>query len=505
MPPPIRPRPRLLLAALLLSAAGALRAQVDGNIWLTAAGGVAPGAVIELTTAGSVAGVYPGPLVGSSGVAKDLFLERVWVCDDQAPNAISSTPGMVRLYRSGVGLAASYAAPGIRGLAVLGNGDLAALLSRSVWLPAEVQILPSVGTPPPPPSTVGYGAVQIRAGRDQTCWTLNQVSGTVSRIQNGLVAHIPVNLPGTLSAIETLPSGGLVVTASGVASAVILDSAGAFQDTVNLPEPPLRVAADGDEALCMLGASGTFFRIHTPSQQLIESWPLGAGPFGSLLAGPRATVWIERHGPNPRVEAYGRGGALIVSTPLPAATRTFGDPLGIEHAWKADPDGDNDADGITNREEYRRGTDPSDDASIPPLLSLAPHPQAPFAISLEAPGADGLIFVILVSLSGSTPPLSLSIDGISAPYCDLVIFEDVLAAEMVQSQPWVSAMFPGMPLSVVGPGGQIVFPVTLHPVLQALGSGVTFSCSGAIIDSNLTTVRATTKTLFFDALGTPLP
>jgi hypothetical protein len=188
------------------------------------------------------------------------------------------------------------------------------------------------------------------------------------------------------------------------------------------------------------------------------------------------------------------------------ATRTLGDPFGLEHAWKAQPNGDNDQDGSSNIEEYRRGTDPGNAQSIPPSLQLGPSiGSAPFSITLNAPGSDGLIFVVLCSLSGASPGLSLSADGFSAPFYDLVVFDDMLATGLVVGASWASGVFPGMPLAAVGLGGQITFPVRLPPILVSLGAGFRISCSGAVIDSGLLSVKATTSTLCFDVLGNPCP
>jgi hypothetical protein len=159
-------------------------------------------------------------------------------------------------------------APGIRGLAVMTSFDLAVLLAPSPLAAGQVQIVPTFGTPPPPPISVGFGAIQIRAGLNDIVWTLNQFSSSVSRIQNGTVLTIPISLGGTLQSLEVLPTGGVIVGSSGVSQVVRVNEAGTAVTLHTTPEAPVRLAVDGDGALCMVGGSGTFYRMHIPTGQV---------------------------------------------------------------------------------------------------------------------------------------------------------------------------------------------------------------------------------------------
>ena len=480
-----------------------LRSQMDSNLWLVAPGGVQPGALIEISPAGSLVAVYPGPIAGSCGVAKDRFLRRVWVCDDFAVLPGQTIPGVVRLYVSGVGLQASFGAPGMRSAAVTSGLDLAVLLAANPFSPGQVQIIPSLGTPLPPPVLVGVGSSILRAGRGDVLWTLNQLSASVSRIQAGIVQSVPVVLPAAAQMLEAHPSGGCIVATPGAAQMAVVEDSGQSVQYFPLPEAPLRIAVDGDGVLCLIGPSATFYRVHIPSGQILESWNLLGSAFGSIIPGPGGNIWIEEAGATPGVRRYGRGGTSSLFISLPAATRTLGDPFGLEHAWKADRSGDNDDDGVSNEEEHRRGTDPVDSQSLPPYLVVEPGIGTSFGIGLHAQGADGLILVVLCSLSGETPGLSLSGDGFSAPHFDLVVTGDALALGMVQGQPWVQAMFPGMPLSVIGAGGRLSFPFVLPPAAMPIAPYLRFTCAGAVIDGSLMSVRATTAPLRFDGLGNP--
>ena len=479
-------------------------AQVDENLWLVANGGLAAGTLYQLDGQGNLIGTYAGASLGSSGVAKDLFLGRVWLCDDDASNSVSPHAGRIRLYQAGVGLVASFPAPAIGGIAMLESGDIAAIINESSFTPSKVQVLPSSGIPPPPPITVGWDARKIRGAPGPRIWTLNLISGSVSLVQGPVATNITIPLAGALSDLSVLPGGDVVVSALGDPNVARVSYDGSSVTTISIPEAPLRMTVDADGDLLMIGTSGFFHRINLTSLQVIESWPTGGTSFGNMFPGRKGEVTVEISSAPPRCVRYARGGTVLWSTNLPNATVTFGDPTGLEFAWKAAPAFDLDMDGATNWEEYRRGSDPINILDVPPSLVRSQPVGPAFDVTIDAPGHGGRAFILLCAVNGSTP-LSLAPVGYGAPFYDLDFVADPLVQLIATGDPVIAPMFGGSPFGFLDSSGQFTGSMDLSAIAAYPPGTAHIYCAGMVFDSSLQRVEATTRTICFDNQGNSCP
>lgn len=494
-----------LKTVLILSILSSLAAgQFDDRLWLIQAAGAGPGRVYECDRDGAILNWFPGPQFGSGGVAKDLFLNRVWVCDDGAWNGFGQATGAIRAYEAGIGETTSYSLPGARAIAMLSGGDVAVLLNSNPLQPSEVQIVPwnSAGGGLPPRIPVGMNALQMVSGPNDVIWTLDSLSGTVSRIEGSIATPITLaTSTATLDRLVLLPGGQILVTFQNQSVAAVLSPDGTVEWSLALPEAPLRIAADGDTSVFMIGASGQLYRINTRSAAIVDQFPLTGGSFGALIPAQRGRVWIEDMVTR-TVTEYGFGGTIHGTITTPFATHTRGDPLGLEWASKTQPDGDVDGDGATTSTEIRRGTDALDGSDVPPQLIETGAIGGVIPMQIDAPGRPNRPFVLLASLSGARAQ-PLGPDGHSAPYYELNVVGDMLTWAMLQNSA-VSAHFLGMPLGDLDGNGQASAAIDLA-AFQGYPSLVNIYCCAVIFEPGFTAVSATTNPVCFDNTGTPCP
>ncbi|MEE2711277.1 MAG: hypothetical protein VX913_00750 [Planctomycetota bacterium] len=487
------------LTLILLILCPIVSAQFDDQLWLVQAAGGGPGRVFECDRDGSIVGRYPGPAFGSGGVLKDLFLNRVWVCDDGYWNGLGVSTGAVRSYAAGLGQTGIIPKPGARAIAQISGGDLAVLINPHPLQASSVEIIPAgggVGTV----VTVGTHAVEMVAGRDDTVWTLNRVSGTISRVQNGIAQTvIPVTSNAALDRLVLLPSGGVLVTFQGQSLAAIFDSTGVNEVPVNLPEPVIRVAADADTSVFMLGQSRQVYRFNLRSGVITDQFPVSGVAFGALIPAQGGRIWIEET-TTKTITCFGFGGAVLISLSTPYATHSRGDPLGLEWSCKTAPGADVGGDGVASGAEIRRGTDVLDGTDFPPSLYEVGAVGNFIPIGLSAPGRPGQVFVLLASLSG-VRPVSLGVDGASAPYFDLAVFDDGLAYAMLVN-PVIQAHLINMPFGMLDGSGLGLSAIDLSGFASLPGGLLQIYCCAMILGPG-NSVEATTNPVCFDNLGTP--
>jgi len=493
-------RTTLILAVLTSFVA----AQFDDRLWLVQAAGAGPGQVFECDRDGSVINQYPGPQFGSGGVVKDLFLNRVWVCDDAAWNGFGQPTGALRAYEAGVGEVATVPMPGARAITMLSGGDVAVLLNRNPLQPSAVQVVPwsSVGGPLPSPITVGLNALQMVSGPGNVIWTLDSLSQTVTRISGTTALTItPTTSVAAVDRLVLLPSGQILITFQGQAVAAMLSSDGLTEVALFLPEPAIRVAADGDVSVYVIGASGQFYRVNTGTGQIVDQFPLPAGNFGAVIPVQRGGVWVEELN-SATLTCYGFGGVVNSSFATQFATHTRGDPLGFEWATKTQPDADIDGDGVGSGLEVRRGTDMLASGDVPPQLVEIGGINGVIPMMISAPGRGNLPFVLLPSLSGARS-LALGSDGHSAPYFELSVAGDSLTFLLLSSQT-VASHFLGMPLGVLNANGTGYAAIDLS-AFGAFPGLVNIYCCAIVFEPGFAAVSATTNPVCFDNTGTPCP
>lgn len=491
---------RLILAILTLGPL--LCGQFDDRLWLVQAGGGGPGRVFECDRAGTILGSYPGPALGSGGVVKDLFLDRVWVCDDGYWNGWGVATGAVRCYVAGVGSTAVISVPGARAVAQLSNGDLAVLINPHPLQPSTVQIIPTAGGPWPAPVTVGTNAAEMVSGRDGAVWTLNRVSGDVSRVQNGIAQTInPLTSSATPDRLVLLPDGGILLTFQGQTIAALFDLTGVVETPITLPEPAIRVAADGDTSAFMLGQSLQAYRFNVSDGAITDQFPVPGVAFGALIPGQRGRLWIEET-TTKTITCYGYGGTALVSMNTPYATHSRGDPLGLEWCAKTQPGADVDGDGIPSVTEIHRGSDVLDGSDVPATLYEVGSFGNFIPLVVSAPGRPGQTFVLLASLSG-VGSVPLGPDGVSAPYFDLAIFSDALAWAMLV-EPSFQGQLINMPFGQLNGSGLGLAAIDLTGFSSLPPGLAELYCCAMVIGPGYA-VEVTSNPVCFDNLGTPCP
>lgn len=489
------PRLTLLLLILCPLASG----QFDDRLWLVQAAGAGPGRVFECDRDGTLVAAYPGPALGSGGVLKDLFLHRVWVCDDAYWNGLGVPTGAVRSYAAGVGATSIVPKPGARAIAQTSTGDLAVLINPHPLHRSTVEIL-TPGGGVATAVTVGINAVEMVAGHDETLWTLNRVSGTISRIQHGTMQTItPITSNATLDCLVLLPNGGVLVTFQGQVVAAIFDAAGNSELPVALPEPVIRAVADGDTSAFMLGQSRQVYRFDVKTGLITDQFPVSGVAYGALIPTQRGRLWIEETTTS-TITCYGFGGTVLTSLSTPFATHSRGDPLGLEWSSKTVPESDVDGDGIPSHTEVRRGTDLLDGTDFPPMLYEVGAMGNFIPMGISAPGRPGQTFVLLASLSG-VRPVALGPDGVSAPYYNLAVFDDGLAYAMLVN-PVIQGQLINMPFGVLDGAGLGVAAIDLTGFTSLPGGLVEFYCCAMVLGPG-NVVEATTNPVCFDNLGTP--
>lgn len=467
-------RLQILIATTLT---GLAPAQVDSRLWLVQSPAVAAsGLVFEIDRTGAVVATWPGPPGGTRSVVKDPYVHQVYVVDDAG--------GRIFVYASGTGLVNTVAAPGIKSAAVMSNGDIALLVDGGFLQPGRVQIIPRTwfstpSVPWPAPIPVGFVPTRLLAGPNETLWILDGFSFGVTRLQSGASQSLGFGAvaQNSIQGIHLRPDGGLVATFNQSAIAVRVSAAGAIEGTIVLPEAALHFALDADTSAIMLGVSGALRSLDPRTGAVDWSVFLGAGTnVTGLIPDHQHAFWIE-DAAGPAVVKFGWGGAVLATVPLPAATSTAGDPLGLEFGGKANPAIDLDNDGVSTAEEMHFGSDPLDPGDLPAFLIVGPPVGGIASLGLYAPSRGGQVAYILASLSGSQST-ALGPDNRSAPYLDLN--SDLLTSGLVAGSLPVGSLFLGMPAGVLNTAGLAYAGVNFGALALPPGS-VTLSLCAVIL------------------------
>ena len=108
--------------------------------------------------------------------------------------------------------------------------------------------------------------------------------------------------------------------------------------------------------------------------------------------------------------------------------------------------------------------------------------------------------MLLASLSG-VRPVSLGVDGASAPYFDLAVFDDGLAYAMLVN-PVIQGQLINMPFGMLDGSGLGLSAIDLSGFASLPGGLIQIYCCAMILGPG-NAVEATTNPVCFDNLGTP--
>jgi hypothetical protein len=404
-------RPAILAFAALCACGGPARAQFAGRAFLASTAGVGvPGAIFELALDGTVLATHPGPAAGVARLLLDLPRARLYMLD--------SGGTQLSLLDPATGRRAQIAVSGGRDLALRPDGRLLLVHQTGGFgSPGSVQEIDPQGGAWPAPVPLAPDPREALWAPGGILWVRHGVPNQISRVSGGVVSNIPLAPFSATAAqgIAVFPDGGVAV--SFLASGLIqfLDAAGLPRTALALPEPALRMSADRDRHLWVLGPTRVF-SVDVPRGQLASEvlLPPGLGAV-QVHAHQGYRFWIEE-GTTPALRHWSGDGVFLGQAVLPRATATAGDPFGLDAAILIHPGGDRDLDGHTNLEEFRRGTSLMHAGDAPADLYVGPGVGGVIPLVIHARSAPLGLGLLLLGITPAGPGgVGLGPDG-GAPY-----------------------------------------------------------------------------------------
>ncbi|MEM7167169.1 MAG: IPT/TIG domain-containing protein [Planctomycetota bacterium] len=303
---------------------------------------------------------------------------------------------------------------------------------------------------------VGNGPRGVSISASGAVWVANSLAGSVSRVTSGLVFTFPTG--GTPFDVAVRATGEVWVSNLIGNSVQLLSAAGAVTDTVAVGLSPQGLALDEQDRLWVAATGSSTVYLIPQANSTPTIFSVGANPRGVAVDG-RGRAWVACQGDNTVHRIDPRTGS---STSYPGFSQVAiaGDSSGLARARIVDPNGDVDADTISNSAELAVLCNPFD-STLPEIGRVTPTQgsiEGGSTLSVEGCGflqvttpqlflgTNNVTPITVVDdflITGPVPPGSVTATALETRLADAGVNQDILPASFLYTanpgQAWLPA------------------------------------------------------------------